>query len=62
MHSLIDNLIFPAPRASYTPDTVTGRLLYVPKFKIYNEPANVNLPRSPRQASEPHTNANSLSL
>ena len=35
MHSLIDNLIFPAPKASYTPENIGGRLLYVPKFTVY---------------------------
>ena len=35
MHSLIDNLIFPAPKASYSKDNIAGRLIFIPKFTVY---------------------------
>lgn len=35
MHSLIDNLIFPAPKPSYTTDNITGRIMFIPKFTAY---------------------------
>lgn len=33
MYSLVDKLIFPAPRSGYTSESLQGHLIYIPKFK-----------------------------
>lgn len=35
MYSIIDNLIFPSPKPSYTLESLRGKLIYVPKFDNY---------------------------
>ena len=35
MYNFIDNLIFPAPRPGYTTDTLSGKIIFIPKFKDY---------------------------
>ena len=33
MYSIVDSLIFPAPKPSYTHESLAGKLIYVPKCK-----------------------------
>ena len=33
MYSLIDGLIFPAPKPSYTMESLKDKIVYVPKFE-----------------------------
>jgi len=35
MYSIIDNLIFPSPKPSYSQESLAGKLIYVPKFENY---------------------------
>ena len=35
MYSLIDGLIFPAPKPSYTTDTLKEKLIFVPRYKDF---------------------------
>ena len=35
MYSLVDKLIFPAPKPAYSSESLKGRLIYIPKFKDY---------------------------
>ena len=41
MQSLLDQLIFPAPSATYSHESLKGLLIYIPKFELYKpEPTN----------------------
>ena len=35
MHSFVDNLIFPAPKAAYSAESLRGKLIFIPKFDDY---------------------------
>ena len=35
MYSLVDKLVFPAPKSGYSSESLKGRLIYIPKFKDY---------------------------
>jgi hypothetical protein len=37
MYSLIDNLIFPAPKPGYSAESMSTELIYIPKFNDYNQ-------------------------
>ena len=36
MYSLIDNLVFPAPKPTYTHEELKDQIIYIPKFRDYN--------------------------
>lgn len=40
MYSLIDNLIFPAPKSSYDYQSLKGRIIFIPKFETYKPQFN----------------------
>lgn len=40
MYSIIDNLIFPAPKSSYDYESLKGRIIFVPKFETYKPQYN----------------------
>lgn len=35
MYSLIDGLIFPAPKPSYTTESMKGKIIFIPKFRDF---------------------------
>ena len=35
MYGIIDNLIFPAPKSSYTFQSLQGNIIFIPKFEPY---------------------------
>ena len=41
MYGIIDNLIFPAPKSSYSFHSLQGNIIFIPKFDAYKNKLNL---------------------